>query len=195
MKDFNSFYQELISEFRWYELCGMHYREETIQATAHKVYAQLVADVSLAARPMSENRKHVYNKLVLLPGDRKKLNWVEAALKKEAKEKQVEVFQPASDEHVAKCVAEFDEMMRNSCMMNKVPKIPLKQQIEEGGWLPKKDAPYPITSPMEAYVKERHFQYIKQNYEPRTAEKLPGWIPEDEFNITYDMEHLDNVGL
>jgi hypothetical protein len=60
----------------------------------------------------------------------------------------------------------------------------------EGKVRPKKAAPYPVTSPMEAYIKERHLAYIQQNYDARTAEKLPGWISEEDFNVKYDEEHL-----
>lgn len=60
-----------------------------------------------------------------------------------------------------------------------------KEMIEEGAEK-KKEVPYPSTTSAEAYVKDRHFHYIRLNYEARTAEKLPTWIPEDEFNRQYD---------
>jgi len=60
------------------------------------------------------------------------------------------------------------------------------EEIKKEGQEKPKATPHPMTSIEEAYVRDRHFEYIKRNYEPRTGEKLPSWIPEDEFNIQYD---------
>lgn len=185
MKDFAQWYSELISDDLWFQLLR-HYKDETIKKAAERVYASLVADGSVNYRPMQENRKHVYNIVVKNPGDKPKGKpWHQVAAEKLEAEKQEE-WKPASPEHVDKCVAEFDEMMRNSSMINSTPRIGYAQSVEEGGWLPKKGAPYPAATPEEVYVRMRHLEYIKANYEPRTGEKLPTWISEDEFNILYD---------
>jgi hypothetical protein len=60
MNSFDDFYKELTSDQLWFELLRA-YKEETIRRAATKVYAALVADGTVNARPMNENRKHVYN--------------------------------------------------------------------------------------------------------------------------------------
>lgn len=183
MQNFEPWFTELKSDERWYELLRA-YRDETINKAAEKVYAQLVADGD--DRPMSANRKHVYNILCAKPGDKPAPKpWYLKEEERKALEEEKE-WKPASPEHVDKCVAMLDEMMRNSSMINAYPRIGYKQSIEEGGWLPKKEAPYPVTSLEEAYIKMRHIEYVKQNYEPRTGAKLPGWISEEEFNYQFD---------
>lgn len=188
MKNFEDWLRELKSDERWLEYASMHHKDETFEKAAKKVYMQGVADG--IQKPMQEARKHVYNTIVLIPSDKPKgKQWHEIALDKKIKEdiaKEEEEWKPASPEHVDKCVAEFDEMMKNSSMVNAFPRIGYKQSIEEGGWLPKKEAPYPVTSLEEAYIKMRHIEYVKQNYEPRTGAKLPGWISEEEFNYQFD---------
>ena len=189
MKDFETWYKELTSDTMWFELLR-HYKDETIKKAGQKVFAQLVADKTVEYRPMSENRKHVYNILCKNPGDKViKKEWIEKALKKIEPEKKEE-WKPASPEHVDKCANQILEMIKNSPMVNGMPRVGYKQAIEEGGWLPKKEAPYPQTSKEEAYVRQRHLEYIKRNYEPRTAQPLPNWIPEHEFNLLYDNEML-----
>lgn len=189
--NFDTWYKELISDQRWFELLR-HYKDETIKKASEKVYAQLVADRTEDIRPMKENRKHVYNIACQNPGDKPKAKpWYEQALEKKIQEDSAkEEWKPASDEHVKKCVAEFDEMMKNSTMLNHFPRVGYKQSIEEGGWLPKKEAPYPATSKEEAYIKDRRFEYIKANFEARTGAKLPSWISEEDWNIQYDNDML-----
>jgi len=80
-------------------------------------------------------------------------------------------------------------------MVNTMPRPSYKELAEEGGVLPPKPAPYPITSPEEAYVRDRHFEWIKNNFEARTGQKLPSWISEEDWNIIYDDQHLNGKGL
>ena len=64
----------------------------------------------------------------------------------------------------------------------------------EGKEKPPKEKPYPITTPEEAYVRDRHFEWIKNNFEAKTGYKLPSWIDEESWNIVYDEQHLTNKG-
>jgi len=50
--------------------------------------------------------------------------------------------------------------------------------------------PYPVTTLEQAYIDDRHFEYIKYAYEPRTGEKRPDVMSEEDFNIQFDCEHL-----
>jgi hypothetical protein len=181
MNPFPDFYKELCSGVRWYENCVMSNRGKNFKAAAEYVYAQLLADPDLQRRPMTENRKHVHNRLCKMDFER-----VFPALQQEEKKIEDKEWKPASDEHIKKCIAEFDEMMRNAPMNNAFPRIGYKQSVEEGGWLPKKEAPYPVTSVEEAYIKDRHIAYIEYAYEPKTGEKRPLVMSEESFNIEYD---------
>ena len=53
-----------------------------------------------------------------------------------------------------------------------------------------KAIPYPCTSKEEAYIRDRHFEYIKYAYEPRTGEKRPDVLSEEDFNMQFDSENL-----
>jgi hypothetical protein len=184
--DFETWFKELCSDHIWYEPASMQHKEQTFRGIAYKVYVNGAADMdTFCNTPMKEHRRHVYNKVALLPGDKPKQPWYTAALQKEELVKEEE-WKPASPEHVDKCVAEFDEMLRNAPMLNHYPRMPYKQQVEEGNWLPKKGDVYPTTSIDEYYVRQRHWLYIKMNYEPRTGKPLPDWIPEEEFNQQFE---------
>lgn len=188
MKNFQDWLKELIADERWFEQAGKNHKPETFQKVAEQVYTLGISDRdNFEIVPLREHRNHVVNKLnKILPDKPKPKSWHELALEKKIKEDVKEEWKPASPEHVDRCVAEFDEMMKNSTMVNAFPRIGYKQSIEEGGWLPKKQASYPVTSLEEAYIKMRHIEYVKQNYEPRTGAKLPGWISEEEFNYQFD---------
>lgn len=132
MNSFPEWFKDLCSDVRWYENAVMSCRGKNFKGAAEFVYAQVLADPALQLRSMVENRKHVYNRLTRMDFER-----VFPQLQQPKEEKQEE-FKPASDEHVAKCVAEFDEMLKNSPMLNGVPKVSHKQAVEEGDWIPKK---------------------------------------------------------
>lgn len=194
MKTFDSFYNELISDQRWFELLR-HYRNETIFKAVEKVYAQLLADNIVDVRPMSENRKHVYNILYKNPGDKLVFkNWAAKALEIQEAEKEKEWI-PVTGEERAKRLKEWEAIVKGSTMANSMPKPSYKQLAEEGGILPPKPAPYPSTSLKEWYVKERHLAWITASFEPRTKEKLPGYVDEETFNRIFDENHLTDKGL
>ena len=98
---------------------------------------------------------------------------------------------PQSWEKRAEYLNKVQEIIKGSTMMTAVPRETRTQQAAEaeGQWMPKKPAPYPMTTAQEAYVRQRHVEYIKRNYEPRTGAKLPEWTDEEIFNIQYDHEY------
>lgn len=185
MKNFNDWYTELTSNYVWFSPASMHHKPETFRSVANKVYMQYVAQEIFP--PIQEARKHVYNKLALIPGDNKKVDWAKQALEKMDAEKKEE-WVPVTPEKRAEYLNKVQEIIKGSTMMSAVPRETRTQQAAEaeGQWMPKKPAPYPMTTAQEAYVRQRHVEYIKRNYEPRTGAKLPEWISEDEFNIQYD---------
>lgn len=193
--NFETWFASLISDTLWYELLRA-YKPDTIKKAGEKVFAGLVADGTVEARPMSENRKHVYNILIKNPGDKPKPQpfQVQEVENKEA-EKEAKEILTYTKEHADKCAAEALEIIRNSKTLNYFPKVSHKQAVEEGDWIPKKDKPWPVTTPEEAYVRDRHFEWIKNNFEARTGQKLPSWVSEESWNIIYDENHLTDKGL
>ena len=51
---------------------------------------------------------------------------------------------------------------------------------------PKEGDLYNHTNNIDGYKYQRHREYIKDNFDPLTGEKLPTWIPEEEYNKVYD---------
>jgi hypothetical protein len=194
MKNFDSFYTELISDQRWFELLRM-YRAETIRKAAQNVFAQLVADNTVDVRPMPENRKHVYNICIKGGSGDKPLPKPFQVVQAEAKQKEEEKeWIPLTGEQRAQKLKEWEAIVKGSTMLNSMPKHSYKTLAEEGGVLPPKPAPYPITTPEEAYVRDRHFEWIKTCFEPRTGEKNLNYVSEEDYNIWYDCEYLTNKG-
>lgn len=188
MKTFEDWFKELCSNYVWFQPASMHHKPETFRAVANKVYMQYVA--AEVFPPIQEARKHVYNKLVKeYPGDKVKIDWVKAALEKGVIQKE-DVKPPLTGEERMKKLKEWDAIVKGSTMLNSMPKPSYKELAEEGGVLPPKPAPYPCTSKEEAYIRDRHFEYIKANFEARTGNKLPSWISEEDWNIQYDNENL-----
>lgn len=74
IQNFEDWYSKLTEDSLWYELLRA-YKGETIRKAGEKVYAQLVAEGTVSYRPMSENRKHVYNIVCKNPGDKVKKDW------------------------------------------------------------------------------------------------------------------------
>ena len=193
-KSFPDWFKELCSNYVWYEPAIQHHEPATFKAAANKVYMQYVA--SEVFPPIQEARKHVYNVLCKLPPDKKiGKDWVTKALQKHEEEKKAQQTETYTKEHADKCAAEALEIIRNSKTLNYFPKVTHKQAVEEGDWIPKKDAPWPVTTPEEAYVRDRHFEWIKNNFEAKTGYKLPSWISEEDWNIIYDDQHLNGKGL
>lgn len=118
MKDFETWYSTLIRDELWYSLLRA-YKDETIRKAGEKVYAGLVADGSFSYRPMSENRKHVYNIVCKNPGD--KVNgkpWHELALEEKikkdiAKEEWKPVSWDKRAEYLKQVQAEIDKIADN----------------------------------------------------------------------------------
>lgn len=188
MKNFDDWYTELTSNYVWFSPASLHHKPETFRSVANKVYMQYVAQEVFP--PIQEARRHVYNKLALIPGDRPKIDWSKKALEQMDEQKK-EDWKPVSEEKRAEYLNQIQEIIKGSTMMTAVPRASRMDQVAEaeGQWLPKKPAPYPQTSEQEAYVRKRHLEYVRLNYEPRTGAKLPEWTDEEIFNIQYDHEY------
>lgn len=191
MTSFEEWFKELCANYVWFQPASMHHEPKTFRDTANKVYMQYVA--SEVFPPIQEARRHVYNKLALMPGDKVKVDWTKKALEKVEAEKKQD-WQPVSEEEREQWLKKWRESLNGLQTVSAVPRISYKEIAEQGGVLPPKDKPYPITTPEEAYVRDRHFEWIKQNFEAKTGYKLPSWICEEDWNVIYDDQHLNGKG-
>ena len=91
--NFDVWFKELCDNYVWYNPASQHHKPETFQKVANAVYMQYVASERFP--PIQEARRHVYNKLVLVPGDRKKVDWIKKALEKVDEQKKEE-WKPVS---------------------------------------------------------------------------------------------------
>lgn len=190
MLNFDTWFCELISNHIWYKPASLHHKEETFRKVANAVYMQYVA--SEIFPPIQEARRHVYNKLALIPGDKPKVDWVGKALEKIKEEKEKE-WVPVTGEERQRRLAEYKALIDSMPMVNAFPRV---TEVEKAGdILPPKPEPYPPTTKEELYIKQRHFEYIKSNFEARSGQKLPSWISEEDWNIIYDEKHLTDKGL
>jgi hypothetical protein len=65
---------------------------------------------------------------------------------------------------VIKTVDLYAAIAKGSTMLNGVPRVGHQEAIENGGWLPAKGDPYPVTSARELYVRERHLAYVGNQF-------------------------------
>lgn len=181
MKDFETWYKELISDTMWYELLR-HYKDETIKKAGGKVFAQLAADETIRYRPVGENRKHVYNILCKNPGDKViKQEWIEKALKKIEPEKKEE-WKPVSwdkrAEYLKMVQAEIDKID------NKKIRPLLDGEAEVNGQydLPKPKAKCAPSAPVDVVlehinkVKEARRKFYRDRNPNATDEEVQAYI-------------------
>lgn len=91
-----------------------------------------------------------------------------------------EVHEPVSPEKRQEWLQKWMDSLEETKIMT-VPKMSKKEIIEEGGWLPKGSASYPQMSEAEVRKHERHVEWIKANFDPRTGEKLEGFVEEKDW--------------
>jgi hypothetical protein len=189
MISFPDWFKELCSNYVWYEPAIQHHEPETFRQAANKVYMQYVA--SEIFPPIQEARKHVYNVLCKIPPDKKVVkDWVTKALEKHEQEKQAEWI-PVTGEERQRRLAEFKAIIDAAPIVNAMPPMSIKEQVEQGGVIPPRPTPYPSTSPKEYYKMKRHDAWIETCYDARTKEQLPGWMEESVFNLIFDEENYN----
>lgn len=179
MKSKEEWVSELVSDERWFELLR-HYKSETIAKAAEKVYAGLVADGTVDVRPMQENRKHVYNILIKAgPGDKVLPKWNPKVVEPEPKEPVVIIPENEIKRRLQEwqnAISQFDD--------KKIRPL-FDDEADENGQVdpPKPKAKFYPSTPLEDILKkEAHIAYIQANYDPRTGDKLPGWMDEETYN-------------
>ena len=176
--DFNTFFTDLKSDEVWFCNATMHYKPETVNQVAKDLFMSCSADGSLN-RPAGDMRRYFWNKLKKITPDKVAKQWV-------PKEEPKPEHEPLVGEARERWLNKWKEVLAQAPAFKSTPKLTIQMIEEEGGVRPKAVQPYPSTKPSEAYVRQRHLEYIKRNYDAYTKEPLPDWIEESEFNKLYD---------
>lgn len=188
---FEKWLELLKSDEIWLGYASMHHKPETFEKCARKVYMQYIADGVI--KPITEARKHVYNILAPIPGDKVKVDWINKSLEKQKVEEKANEAPPVSWEKRAEYLQKIQDILKGSQMMSSVPRVGPKEAAEQGDWLPPKGEPYPTTSAKELYIRQRHLAYISYAYDARTAQPLDTWIEEKTFNHLYDEKETNKL--
>lgn len=175
--DFESFFKDLKSDEAWFESATMNHKPETVLEVAKDLFMSCSADNSLH-RPIGDMRRYYWNKLKKITPDKVRKPFV---LKEEKKD-----YQPTTPERRERWLKVLEWRLKKLGKLKSTPKLTSQMIEEEGGVRPKAVQPYPSTKPSEIYVRQRHLEYIKRNYDAWTKEPLPDWIEESEFNKLYD---------
>ena len=193
MIPFADFFKDLCSNYVWYERAIIHHKPETFKKVCDDVYTIHSADQNRSFPPIEESRRFVSNKLNKINPDKVKVDWSKQAHEQaEAEQKAKEQpWIPLTGEERAKKLAEFKAMIDAAPIINSMPPMSIKEQVEQGGVIPPRHAPYPTTSPGELYKKERHIAWIEACFDARTKEPLACWMDEKDFNEYFDMENRD----
>jgi len=188
MISFADFFKELCSNYVWYERVIMNHKPETFKKVCDDVYTIHSADQNRPFPPIEESRRFVSNKLNKINPDKAKVDWVTKALQKHEEKEKAEWI-PVTGEERQKRLAELRALIDSMPMINNFPRV---TEVEKAGQvLPPKPEPYPVTTPEEYYMRERRFAWIKNSFEPRTAQRLPDSLDEHDFNLQYDFENYD----
>lgn len=193
MNDFNTWLAELSSDQRWYETMQMMHKNKNFKAGCEKLYGQMVSDSDLFKRPVTEQRKHLHNILGQMPIE--KVQWWKVENKPVEKEK--EEWKPVSWEERAEWLKKYQKAVDEACdnMTNRKPF--LKGQDEaEGDVRPRKPVStgHPPTPAEVLIQKQLHMQWIRENFDAKTAQPLPTFMKEDEWlavNYPSDSQSID----
>lgn len=99
------------------------------------------------------------------------------------KENIYSIPEPSSSDELAKQrLKEWRELVESNAGTKTLRQMSQEEIKEEGKLRPKQGTDYPITSKAELIKRDRHFQWITENFDARTGEKLPTWISEEDFN-------------
>ena len=190
--NFEQWFTELKSNPLWWMRVQEMYSRKNLDKVANEVYTYLIASPEAFKAQCEAGDTAGWRKLFQTWAGKSDDAPVKPQLQQVEEKKDDKEWKPASPEHVDKCVKEFFDMLKDAPMITYKP---TKEAIFYNGRHTEKLQPHPVTSLQEAYVRDRHFEWIKNNFEARTGQKLPSWICEEDWNVIYDDQHLNGKGL
>lgn len=137
---FNEFWDKLIDNPHWLDWMERIARTEqkNLRKAAETVYGNMLADPDSFQRgTVEEQRKYVGNIL-----KNQKPEPVKPQLQQMEVKKEPEPVIEISEEEIKRRLKEWADVINKVETNFNVPKISTKEAIEEGGWLPKKQAEY-----------------------------------------------------
>lgn len=170
---FEEFLEDLKSDSVWWTNATMYYKPETALEVAKDLFMSCSADNSLH-RPAGDMRRYYWNKLKKITPDKVRKPWT-------PKEETASQAEPLTGEARAAWLDKWNRMILETPLIKPIRKLTTEQIEAEGGVRPKAVDPYPTTSPSEALNHAIHVEYIRCNYDARTKDPLPEWIPENEW--------------
>lgn len=172
---FEQFFSELTSDSLWFDGVKVKHSGKDIRGTANEIYLNYLAEGSFP--DIKESRKYLNNKLIWKPktqGD--------VYMKPQEKETDFNL-NPLNDEQLMTVhqLLEKAKQEIQSKSIQTVPKLSRKEIEEEGQERPKAKPPHPKTPQSVVDRHNLHIQYLRENYDPYTGDKLPGWVEESEW--------------
>jgi hypothetical protein len=176
---FEQFWDKLVEHEVWYDQMKMRFFRKDMKEAAKDTYIFLLASENRWACQDYQDFRKCYHNFLKNAKDKPQ----GPVLQQEEKKEEVKQSEPilTGEARKAKIKEWLETIKTMPAMTSSVPKLSYQEIADEGDWLPKKPAPYPSTSESEVRKQLLHIEYLKQNYDPRTQEKLPNWIPENEW--------------
>lgn len=186
---FEDFWNNLVSDDIWYDRIKYQYSNKDIKGIAQDCYIDLLAQSTRWQSQDYTDFRRCFQKWLM----NSKAAPVKPQLQQQTTvQEEVSSVPIVEGEERQKYIKEWLESVKNvKQQASLVPRLTKKQIADEGDWLPPKPAPYPSTSLEEIKKSYIHTLWIRHNYEPRTAEKMPYWMEEKEW-YEHNKEEIDN---
>lgn len=187
---FDEFYNGLIEDGIWWDRIQMQYRSKDIKGEANNCFTWLLTQQNrMAAKDFGDFRRAFQKFLMNAKDVPIKPQLQQAPVVEEVKPKEP----PLTGEARQARLKEWMEQVQKGDIVKPVGKLSYKEIADEGGWLPKKPAPYPSTNESEVLKRLIHQEYIRTNYDPRTQDKLPGWMIEEDWVNSKPDHYFDDL--
>ncbi len=184
---FEQFYTELQKNEPWFDQMKLRYFRKDLKDVANQCYIFLLASEQRWKAQDYQDFRKCYQSFLSKSPDK-----VSAPVLQQEEVKEVKHSEPIlTGEERDRRIAEWLAAVKAQRLTNPIPKLTRKQIIEEGDWLPKKQAPHPSTSEGELKKAFFHQLYIKHNFDPRTADKVTGWVDENKWCEDNEVELME----
>jgi hypothetical protein len=175
--DFEDFWTKLTEDDLWWDQIKVKYGRKDLRGIGNDCYIDLLAQSNRwKAQDYADFRK-CYQKWLMYAKDAPVAPQLQQQVKEEPKEEVEIVTGQEREEWIKKWM----DKVKEAPILKPVQQLSYKEIADEGDWLPKKPAPYPSTSESEVQKRLLHLQYIKENYDPRTQDRLPNWMSEEDW--------------
>lgn len=183
VKTFEQFYEKLTAHEIWFDQIKMRFYRRNLQDVARECYLFLLASGNRWAAQDYEDFRRCYLNFLKNAKDQQQGPQLQQSEPKKEESKEPIVTGEARKKYIDQWL---ESVSKAESFQSGAFKLTHKQIADEGGWLPKKPAPYPSCSLSEVRARLLHLEYIKLNYDPRTKEPAIDWIEEEDWlnNLT-----------